>query len=100
MVARKKKDGISSVSVNMDVDVDIILSKVDDADIIAEIQYRDIMDELIEDVDDETIMAEVVSRGLNRTGTRYSKRDLIDAINSGDKLHCGIVIAAIFGDGE
>ena len=58
------------------------------------------MDDIWPEITDEELTAEVADRKLALNTTRYTKRDLIEAINSGDRVHCGIVIAAIFGDGE
>lgn len=58
------------------------------------------LDVIFSDVNNETLLAEINRRQISHDTSRYSKRDLIDAINSGDRVHCGIVIAAIFGDGE
>jgi hypothetical protein len=58
------------------------------------------MDDIWPEITDEELMAEIAHRKLALNTTRYSKRDLIEAINSGDKVHCDIVIAAIFGDVE
>ena len=58
------------------------------------------MDVILQEINDEILIAECASRKLAINCARYTKRDLIEAINSGDRVHCGIVIASIFGEQE